>query len=187
MVLAASGEAVRAEDAPAGRITVTAEPPVVTVTGLPPGRYFVDLPALEYAFEVTAECAGDAIPQSLSINVADSRITLGREALQQSPAPPRRLTVPASQTAPVAVDDFCTLSASGKTGDPPAGPPELRFTPSTDAEQPPLLEIPDVLSAQVSLVCGEGEAQSITWASRPLGITLACAPPPPQPVPAPKP
>lgn len=179
VLIAATGEA-RTEDAPPGRVTATAEPPVVTVTGLPPGRYFVDLPALAYAFEITADCGGDAVPQSVSINVADSRITLNREELAQSPGPPRVLTIPASQTAPVAVDDFCTL-APGPAEATPAGPQELSFTPSIAAEGPQILVIPDVLSAQVSLVCGEGEERRMSWASQPLAVTLACALPLPVP------
>lgn len=181
MLFAACGWA-RADDAPAGGVTVSAESPVVTVEGLPPGRSSIDLPALQYTFEIAADCGGDALPQSLSINVADSRVALSRDEFEEAPAQHLELTIPASQTALLAVDDFC----AAETAEPPAAPPGMRLVPEGGARELRLLEIPDVLSAQISLVCSDGERRSMTWASQPLGVTLACASPPaPFAVPAP--
>lgn len=186
LALVAACGGARADDAPAGRITLSAEPPVVTVTGLPSGRYFMDLPALEYVLDIAAHCAGDALPHSLSINVADTRVTLSREEFGQAPARHLQLTIPASQTAPLAVDDFCATEPAGAER-PPAGAPEMRFVPESGVREPRLLEIPDVLSAQISLVCGDGEQRRMTWASQPLGVTLACTSPAPGPAHPPQP
>jgi hypothetical protein len=171
--------AAAADERPADRVTIREEPPLVTVHGLPPGRYSVDLPDLEYALEIDARCADGAAPESLSVTVADTRARLTARELATGPVQRLVLKVPASQTAPLALDDFCPA--------PPAAAGDgasLPFRPAGEATaSAPPLEVPDVLSAQVSLVCGEGEQRRVSWFSRPLAVKLACQPSPASPPP----
>ncbi|HLT92437.1 MAG TPA: hypothetical protein VKZ85_16000 [Woeseiaceae bacterium] len=153
-----------------GRVTLTAQAPRVTLPGVPAERRFIDLPSLEYAFEIEAECDG-GVPHSLSVAVADTRATLSESELAAGPAR-LVLRVPAKQTPPLAIDGFCTA--------PPAAPGEASAdaaAPGPDAGPSPSLEVPGVLSAQVALVCRDGEARHMSWFSRALDVTLACEPP----------
>ena len=174
-LLCLAAAAAGGDEPAADRVTIMPRAPVVTVRGVPPGRYSVDLPTLEYTLELEATCGDGAVPQSLSVAVADTRARLSARELAAGGRQALVLTVPASQTAPLAVDDFCSVAPSPV--EPAPGVP-LAATGVTPA--PSLLEVPDVLSAQVSLVCGEGEGQRMSWFSRPLPVTLACEPPAPQ-------
>lgn len=172
LVVGAAG----AGDSPDGHVSLAARTPVITLSPAPPGRHSLDLPSLEYALEVSAQCAGDGVPESLSINVADTRVTLSASEL--APPGPRQLVLelPASQTAPLAVGEFCTAPPPAE----PAAGPAL-FAPVDGPGPPSRLEVPGALSAQVSLVCRYGEERRMSWFSQPLGVTLACeadAPPP---------
>lgn len=167
LLLAAGASLAGAEEARSGRVNLAAQAPVVTLPGVPPGRHSVDLPRLEYTFDITAECGG-GVPESLAISVADSRATLSANEL--AAASPLRLvlTVPASQTPPLSLADFCAV-APETPGLPPAAAARR-----AEHAGPPTLEIPDVLSAQVSLVCSHGEERRMSWFSQPLPVTLAC-------------
>lgn len=172
LALLAAPRGARADDEPAGSVTLSVASPVVTVPGVARGRYFVDLPALEYAFEVAAECAGGSAPHSLSINVADTRVTMSAADFEKPPPRQLVLRVPAKQTAPLAVDDFCERDPEAEG--PASGTGEMRFGPPGGTAMATLIEVPDVLSAQVALVCSSGEARRTTYVSQPLGVTLSC-------------
>lgn len=189
LLLLAAGAAA-ADDTPGGRVSVTAEAPVINLPVAPPGRHSVDLPSLEYALEISAQCAGDGVPESLSINVADTHVTLSAGELA-APGPRQLvLEVPASQTAPLALGEFCTAPAPAPGAVPQApgaallAPAETRPPARRDVVR---LDVPGALSAQVSLVCRHGEERRMSWFSRPLGVTLACAAAPPPPGAAPSP
>ncbi len=147
--------AADAGEAAPDRLELAAEPPVIPVTARAPGRRFIELPSLEYRFEVDAACAGSRTPRSLSISIADSRLSLSGGELET--AGEFVLRVPARQLAPVAVDDFCV------------------DTPAMNAA--PQLTVPGVVSAQASLVCGDEDSSGIRYVVQPLAVTLACTVP----------
>lgn len=175
VLLSGQAGAVRADDPAPDIIKVRAEPPVVTVAPVPPGRHSLSLPTLQYAFEVGAECSGNDVPQSLSINIADTRVVLGSGALGDDARQVILLTVPASQIAPVAVEGFCELEAIGP--DEAAAAIALDMTPV--AADPYRITVSAALSAQVSLLCGNEDERQMTYLAQPLDITLACEAPVP--------
>lgn len=163
---------VAAEDAAARRLQLSAEPPVVDVSGIPPGRQFVELPSLEYRFEVQTACGGNRTPRSLSINVADSRVALSGAALEGEPEE-LVLTIPARQLAPIAVNDFCVVEENRVHGG--ATENALANIPSVaGAESRRLLTLPAVVSAQASLVCAGEDGHDISYVTEPLDVTLSC-------------
>ena len=159
-------------DTPAAsaNVLLRTNPPVIEVPATPPGRQFLDLPALEYTFDVDARCDEDWIPESLSLSVADSRAVLGTGPL--SAAEPQRivLEVPARQLAPVAVQGFCLLEDTepGNAG----GAPREPLSPSLTTGK--TVTIRALLTAQASLLCRSEEARRITHVSQPLDVRLAC-------------
>lgn len=159
--------AAAADGAASGRLELAVEPPVIVVPATAPGRRFIDLPALEYRFEVQAACTGSRTPRALSINVADSRVALSGAALGERAGAELILNVPARQLAPIAVDDFCVAAREGTAAGDEAV--SATFAPSR------LLTVPDVVSAQASLVCGDEQGSDISYVTKPLAVTLACA------------
>lgn len=152
-------------------VALRAETPVVAVPPRRSGRQFLDLPALEYTFEVETRCDDDWVPESLSLNVADSRIAFGAGQLSHSTPHEIVLNVPAQQLAPVAVHDFCLLpeDTTGQAAGAP-GPVSPASTPLT---------IRAVLSAQASFLCVSEQERRITYVSQPLDVTLTCDAPVP--------
>lgn len=177
-MLIALGPAAAGE-APGSRLKISAEPPVVTIVATAPGRRSIDLPSLQYRFEVETECDGDRAPRSLSINVADTRLALSGAALEGQPGRELVLTVPGRQLAPIAMDDFCVLDTRTDDDEPPGAAPTSApgIAPSTAMDAKRLLTVPAVISAQASLVCGGGDGQEISYLAVPLGVTLECAAP----------
>jgi hypothetical protein len=162
-----------AEGSPGDRVTIAAIPPVVAVTAGAPGRQFVELPTLEYSFEVTAQCSDSRTPQSLSINVADSRISLSPADLAAEAPRAFVLKIPGRQIAPVAVDDFCVLDDGNSVAE--TEDMAIDIGPVAAEPEPRLLTVGAALSAQASLVCGSGDGERhITYVSRPLDVTLSC-------------
>lgn len=166
-------------DAPARApdVTLRTETPVVDVPAHSAGRQFLDLPALEYTFDVEAHCAEDWVPESLSLNVADSRVVLGADQLSGAGPPKVVLTVPARQLAPVAVHGFCLRQDDRKDDrehDPERGADEAG--PAATASP---LTIRAVFSAQASLLCRNDAQRRITYVSQPLDVRLACERPSP--------
>lgn len=167
-----------AGDAPADRLEISAEPPVVPVSATAPGRRFIELPSLEYRFDVQAACRDDRTPRSLSINIADSRLALSGGDLESHAAKELVLTVPARQLAPIAVDDFCVAGPVVEGGT--AGGPAANGAGGVSVEDPAprrLLTVPAVVSAQASLVCGGDSGSDISYVTQPLAVTLACMTP----------
>lgn len=146
---------------------------MVAVAATMPGRRFIDLPALEYRFEVQAACTGDRTPRSLSISVADSRVALAGAALDREGARELVLTVPGRQLAPIAVDDFCV--AAPAAGEPAPEGFEAASSFTAASVPPRLLTVPAVVSAQASLVCTDEGGSHISYVTKPLAVTLACA------------
>ena len=151
---------------PLQEVTLNSETPVVDVALRRAGRQFLDLPALEYTFAVEARCGDEWRPESLSLNVADSRVALGAGQLSDNAHSEIVLNVPAQQLAPLAVHDFCLLPE-----DATAHPAEASHR--VPAASSPLT-IRAVLSAQASLLCVSKHERRITYVSQPLDVMLTC-------------
>ena len=164
-----------ADEGAPDRLEFAAEPPVVSVPATAPGgqRRFLELPALEYRFEVEAACTGSRTPRSLSISVADSRVALAGAALDGPTVRELVLTVPGRQLAPIALDDFCVVAPAAGEDRPEVYGAASSFT--AVSAPPRLLTVPAVVSAQASLVCGDETGSRIRYVTMPLAVTLACS------------
>lgn len=165
--------AAAAGDVPRDVLSVSAEPPVVTVKPHEAGRRALSLPTLEYRFDIATECDGDRTPKSLSINIADTRLALSAAKLADDARQEITLTVPAAQIAPIVVNDFCVIEDAPGDDDPdPAFGLEVARGAAVDA--PLRTTLSAALSAQVSLLCGNETERNMTYVTRPLGVTLSC-------------
>lgn len=141
-------------------LSVVVNSPTVSVAPTNPGQKFMRLPTLEYIFAVRAKCADGRSPKSLSLNVADSRRSLAAEQIVSNGPTEISLKIPASQIAPLVVEDFCVAASEENGG------------PASDAQTQ--VSIPSALSAQASLLC-EGESdKTMTYVSRTLDVSLVC-------------
>jgi hypothetical protein len=163
-----TGAAV-AEGEPSDSLTISAAAPVVSVSQHPPGRYFLSLPTLKYTFEVGTVCSGEAKPQSLSINIADSRRTLSAPELDVNGTHKVLLAVPAQQLAPIAIDQFCVYDMTDAIS---IVEPEIAA--AAPLAEPARITVGAALSAHVSLLCSDDSSKQITYVTRPLDVTLAC-------------
>ncbi len=141
-------------------LLVTADVPLVPLLPRNPGRNFVRLPTLEYKFEIRAHCSDSRSPALLSLNVADTRKSLAARQIVSDGPTEISLRIPASQIAPLVIEDFCVVQP-GENGD-------------RNSAAPSQIAIPSVLSAQVSLLCEGDEDQAITYVSRTLDVSLRC-------------
>jgi len=141
-------------------LSVMADAPVIPLSPRSPGRNFVQLPALEYNFEIQTRCAGSRLPGSLSLNVADTRKWLAADDIVIDGPTTLRLRIPASQIAPLAVQDFCVAPGDEDGAD--GGDPPAQITISA------------ALSAQASLLCESDEDKVMTYVSRTLDVSLLC-------------
>lgn len=169
-LLAATGPLnVLAESASGHQLSLTADIPVVEVTPRQAGRSFVQLPALQYNFQLEVRCAGDTSPASFALNVADTRITLDAAELDGQAAATGqqlKLDIPANQLAPVAINAFCEL--------PPAMPePGDNADHQADIRESEL-PVPAALSAHASLLCASESQQAMTYTASSLDLLLVC-------------
>jgi len=143
--------------ASAGELRLSASTPEVNVSTRPAGRNFMRLPSLRYEFVVESRCPEGLSPETLSLSIADTRVTKNQEDIQ-STATSLSVNVPASQIGPVAVEQFCTAESIEQEG---------RLS----------LRLPSVLSAQSSLLCVGDKGNDMTYASASLDIVLQCEDP----------
>ncbi len=126
------------------------------------GRASLRLPALEFVFRLRPVCAEPFRAGSISLTVADSRQTLDAEQLEDGTAESElRLTVPASQIAPVPVTDFCSAEPDDPDKD-------------SSAQRGESLTLPAALSANASLLCVTESEREIVYTTAPLDVTLVC-------------
>lgn len=172
-LLAAIGPAnVPAESANGHHLSLMADIPIVEVAPRQAGRSFVQLPTLQYSFQLEARCADDTLPESFALNVADTRITLDAADLDgQATVTGRqlKLEIPANQLAPIAINAFCEL--------PPAVP-----GPGNDADHHAdihnsELPVPGALSAHASLLCVSESRRAMTYTASSLDLLLVCREP----------
>jgi hypothetical protein len=141
--------------AEADRLHMNAEPAVTVLALQRAESKLVQLPAdVEFRLSVTSNCAGGGRPESLSVTIADTVMTVGGEELQATDTLELVVRVPASQLAPLALGAFCVDPAS---------------------EGASILAVA-ALTAQASLRCSRGEDQSIVYAAKPLDIRVYCIP-----------
>ena len=143
--------------ASAGELRLSASTPEVNVSTRPAGRNFMRLPSLRYEFVVESRCPEGLSPETLSLSIADTRVTKNQEDIQ-STATSLSVNVPASQIGPVAVEQFCTAESIEQEG---------RLS----------LRLSSVLSAQSSLLCVGDKGNDMTYASASLDIVLQCEDP----------
>lgn len=141
-------------------LSIMADAPVVSVTPRDPGRNFLRLPALEYKFRVRTHCSDNRSPESLSLNVADSRLSIGGDEIIRDGTTEMSLRIPAGQIAPLAVENFCVVPDEDKR--------------EQEADAPTQVTIPAALSAQASLLCASDEDKTMTYVSRTLDVSLLC-------------
>jgi len=154
-------------------LSVAAGTPDVSVKPQPPGRRTLVLPALDYVFRVEARCHDDWTPQSLSLNVADSRISKAGEELKDLANQQLDLNVPGKQLAPLTLRDFCVIDTIGEGS---AAAAEMAALPRQGKPAPGRLTINAAL-AHASLRCSNGEEQETLYVSEPLDVTLICEEP----------
>jgi len=143
--------------ASAGELRLSASTPEVNVSTRPAGRNFMRLPSLRYEFVVESRCPEGLSPETLSLSIADTRVTKNQEDIA-STATSLSVNVPASQIGPVAVEQFCTAESIEQEG---------RLS----------LRLSSVLSAQSSLLCVGDKGNDMTYASASLDIVLQCEDP----------
>jgi hypothetical protein len=138
-------------------LEVSASTPEVTISTRPAGRNFIHLPALEYHFQVAARCHVAMNPTSVSLSIADTRVTVPADVLATGSALQLSVSIPATQIGPVAVAGFCVNDAAKAI-------PGARST----------VRIAAVLSAQAAMLCIDETSNHITYVSEPLDIILHC-------------
>ena len=129
----------------------------VEVGTRPSGRRPVRLPNLEFAVRLEPQCTAGMDANSISISVADTRLSIGRQSLAEQPVIETTIRVPRKQLGPLVVEDFCL------TGD--------------DAGSDAVLYVRDALTAQLSLKCADDSRQSILYKTEALTIKLVCETP----------
>lgn len=141
----------------AGELGLSANTPEVRVSTRPEGRNFINLPLLRYDFILTPSCPARSAIESVSLSIADTRVSLDRKELTPGPRLELSIDVPAAQIAPVAVENFCTAHSDGQSR-------ELRES----------LTIPALLSAQAALLCMTEDGGEMSYASKSLDVLLRC-------------
>lgn len=157
LVTAAAGLAVASDF-----LSVAANAPEVNLAPRDPGRNFLRLPTLEYRFEIHVQCSDSRAPESLSLNVADTRKSLAADRIVTDGPTEISLRIPARQIAPLVVEDFCVA------------PDEDDDDAASEARSQSRITIPAALSAQASLLCAGGEDQAMTYVSTALDVSLVC-------------
>jgi hypothetical protein len=166
--------AAGADDSRLHALTVAAEVAAIAVAAQPPERHFFELPSLDYVFRVEARCHGDWKPESLSVTVADSRVTRTGTELEGNANQLLELKVPAKQLAPIAMRDFCVIAPATEGS---AAESEMPDWNRGTTARPGQMTIGAALSVHASLRCSLGDEQRIIYVSQPLDVTLTCAGP----------
>lgn len=158
------------------RIALIANAPLVRVSPQPAGRHFVDLPALEYSFDIDAQCNDDWVAESLFLNVADTRLRFNAEQLAANQHDRTVLRVSERQLAPIAVHDFCAIENVGNAGASAGSGAAAGNAPTEGSVHFAAQELTIIaaLSAHASLRCANDSQQRVTYVSQPLDLTLAC-------------
>lgn len=136
------------------RLIVRTDPAVASVISLPTKRELLRLPDIEFPLRVVARCAAGREPESISISIADTRISFGRDAMSADTVLETSISVSSRQVAPIAVDGFCSA------GNNPSKP----------------LLLATALTAQISLRCVRDDQHSIAFRAQTLDVLVNCEP-----------
>ena len=154
----------KGESTPNGSLTIVANTPVVSISPRQPNRKFVRLPALEYAFEIRADCLRNRKPTSFLVSVADTRKSLGAADFSSGSPVEITLRIPATQIGPIAIENFCHVADENEASD----------DITTDE-----ITISAALSAHASLRCESESGHDVIYVSQPLDVSLTCSQPDP--------
>jgi hypothetical protein len=149
-LLACASATARGED-----LDISASTPDVTITARSTSRNALQLPALEFDFDIDARCPAGLLPASVSLSIADTRVTNDEPGNDW----PLKMSVriPAEQIAPVPIARFCV------DGD-----------EAENLQADTLVRIPSVLSAQAAVLCAGEAAQQMLYASESLNVVVRC-------------
>lgn len=111
----------------------------------------VNLPALSFKLRAAIQCRGEI--ESLTLSVADTFTTLGKDDIKELLSAETSLTVPARQLTLAASSDFCLRD---------------------DATSADALKVPALATVHASLRCINEEKTSVHFASAPLQVQLTC-------------
>ena len=134
------------------RLIVRTDPAVTSVVSLSTKRKLLRLPDLEFPVRIVARCGSGREPESISISIADTRVSFGRDAMSADAVLETSISVSSRQVAPIAVDGFCSA------GNNPSKP----------------LLLPTALTLQISLRCVRDDRQSIAFRARALDVLVNC-------------
>lgn len=141
-------------DEPAGQLRVASDSASVAIGPRPPGPRLVQLPDISFTMQIEARCNADLQAESVSISVADSRVSLRSGELTEQGTAETTIRVPKNQLGPLTIENFCIAGDAG-------------------GDATPLL-FRDALSAQASLKCAAEGRQSIVYQTVALGVELSC-------------
>ena len=147
------------ESTPEGGLMVVANTPVASILPRQANRKFIQLPTLEYDFEISVRCMMNRKPTSFLLSVADTRKTLGNADFSAGVPVALTLRIPAAQIGPIAVEDFCYVDDDDGAG--------------SDGTKDQLT-ISAALSAHASLRCESESDQKVVYVSQPLDVSLVC-------------
>ena len=166
---ASAAELAAADEPVTHTLALEAQVPVVTVPPQSADRHFLNLPNLEFRFAIEARCHVGWDAESVTVNVADSRLSLAGTQLNNASEAGALLRIPAKQIAPIAIADFCVIGA-GAEGSGSGVPAAAEPGPGTGR-----VTINGVLSAHAALICRAEDARATTYVTEPLTVTLECA------------
>lgn len=133
-------------------IVVAAQEAEATVAPRSVRARIVDLPPLTFKLRAAIRCEGD--PVSVTLSVADTFVTRGRDELDGQRATEASLTVPAQQLVLTSSRLFCT---------------------DDEDESADELFAAGFATAHASLRCEDESSVSALYASAPLNVKLSCA------------
>jgi hypothetical protein len=138
---------------PGGQVLASAEPALVVIEPLGDRQQYLPLPSLAFELSIEPRCEAAAGLRSVLVSIADTRLQLDSDDLDNSAVMRTTLPLPQQQAGRLRVDGFCRRGRD-------AGVPRL--------------EVKDAFTARLSLRCGDGERESVTYATLPLDVVLEC-------------
>jgi hypothetical protein len=156
--------AFSANSAADNRLRLDADTPKINIDTRDTERNFLRLPTVRFAFRIDAACIETLQPVSLLLSVADTRETLQADEIKGNSTTEIALNIPASQIAPVAIQNFCEENS-------PQDNQSGRRRPLPEQEE---ITITAALSAQASLRCASETDEQTVYTSIPLDVVLIC-------------